>query len=89
LYKLKVKDVNGWGIWREWKRMVRRVFEAHPGGRRKTVRPRKRWVEIIEEDLRLMKVKRWTKKATEREVKVKQVKQSSYTPWRRLEGEEV
>jgi hypothetical protein len=49
-------------------RMVKRVFEGHPGGRRKTGRPRKRWLDDIEEDLRLKKVKRWRKKATEREV---------------------
>jgi hypothetical protein len=52
-------------------RMVKRVFEGHPGGRRKTGRPRKRWLDDIEEDLRLMKVKRWRNKATEREVWVK------------------
>jgi hypothetical protein len=48
--------------------MVKRVFEGHPSGRRKTDRPRKRWLEDIEEDLRLMKVKRWRNKAAEREV---------------------
>jgi hypothetical protein len=36
-------------------RMVKRIFEGHPGGRRKTVRPRKRWLNDVEEDLRLMK----------------------------------
>jgi hypothetical protein len=48
--------------------MVRRVFEGHSGGSRKTGSPRKRWLEDIEEDLRMMKVKRWGNKATEREV---------------------
>jgi hypothetical protein len=42
--------------------MVKRVFEGHPGGKRKTARPRKRWLDDIEEDLRLMKVKRWRRK---------------------------
>jgi hypothetical protein len=55
----------------EENKMVKRVFEGHPGGRRKTDRPRKRWLDNIEEDLRLMKVKRWRKKATEREVREK------------------
>jgi hypothetical protein len=49
-------------------RMVKRVFEGRPGGRRKIDRHRKRWLDDIEEDLGLMKVKRWRKKATEREV---------------------
>jgi hypothetical protein len=49
-------------------RMVKRIFEGHPGGRRKTDRPRKRWLYNVEEDLRLMKVKRWRIKVTERTV---------------------
>jgi hypothetical protein len=47
-------------------RMVNRIFEGHPGGRRKTGRPRKRWLDDVEEDLRLMKVKRCRIRATER-----------------------
>jgi hypothetical protein len=49
-------------------RMVKGIFEGHPGGRRKTDRPRKRWLDDVEEDLRLMKVKRWGIRATERTV---------------------
>jgi hypothetical protein len=49
-------------------RIVKRVFEGHPSGRRNTGRPRKRWLDDIEKDLRLMKVKRWINKAMEREV---------------------
>jgi hypothetical protein len=49
-------------------RMVERIFEGHPGGRRKTDRPRKRWLNDAEEDLRLMKVKRWRIRRTERTV---------------------
>jgi hypothetical protein len=51
----------------EENRMVKRVSEGHPGGRRKTGRPRERCLDGVEEDLRLMKVMRWRKKATERE----------------------
>jgi hypothetical protein len=42
----------------EGNRMVKRVSEGHPDGRRKTGRHSKRWLDDIEEDLRLMKVKR-------------------------------
>jgi hypothetical protein len=52
----------------EENRMVKRVFEGHPGERRKTGRSRRRWLDDIEEDLRLMKMKRWRKEATEREI---------------------
>jgi hypothetical protein len=38
-------------------RMVKRIFEGHPDGRRKTGRPRKRWLDYVEENLRLMKMK--------------------------------
>jgi hypothetical protein len=49
-------------------RMVKRVVEGLPDGRRKTGRPRKRLLLDTEEDLRLMKVKRWRNKTIEREV---------------------
>jgi hypothetical protein len=48
----------------EESRMVKRVFEGHPGVRRKIGRPKKRWPDDTEDDLRLMKVKRWRKNAT-------------------------
>jgi hypothetical protein len=48
----------------EENRMLKRVLEENPGGRRKTGRHRKRWLDDIEEDIRLMKVKIWRKKAT-------------------------
>jgi hypothetical protein len=48
-------------------------IEGHPGGRRKTGRPRKRWLDDIEEDLRLMKVKRLRNKTTDRKVWAKTV----------------
>jgi hypothetical protein len=35
--------------------MVRRVFEGHPRGRRKTGRPRKRWLDDIEDESEEMK----------------------------------
>jgi hypothetical protein len=49
-------------------RMVKRIFEGHPDGRRKTGRPRKRQLDDVKEDLRSMKVRRWRIRATERTV---------------------
>jgi hypothetical protein len=57
-------------------RMVKRIFEGHPGGRRKTGRPRKRWLDDVEEDLILMKVKRGRIRATERTVWAKIIREA-------------
>jgi hypothetical protein len=64
--KSKGLEMLGHVVRTEENRMIKRVFEGQPGGRRKTRRPRKRWMDDTEEDIRLMKVKRWRKKATER-----------------------
>jgi hypothetical protein len=57
-------------------RMVKKIFEGHPGGRRKTDRPRMRWLDDDEKDLRLMKVKRWRTRATERAVSARIIKEA-------------
>jgi hypothetical protein len=40
-------------------RGVKRIFEDKPGGRRRVGRPRLRWVDGVENDIRTMRVKRW------------------------------
>jgi hypothetical protein len=79
--EIKSKRLEWFGhvVRMEENRMVKRVFEGQAGGRRKTGRPRKRWLDDTEEDLRQMKVKRWRKKATKREVCAKIV-------WEALHG---
>jgi hypothetical protein len=64
--KSKRLEMLGHVVRIEENRMVKRVFEGQPGGRRKTRRTRKRLLDDTKEDLRLVKVKRWRKKATER-----------------------
>jgi hypothetical protein len=44
-------------------RMVKRVFPRNPGGRRKPRRPRLRWLDCVEDDLKTLGVKRWRKRA--------------------------
>jgi hypothetical protein len=48
-------------------RGVKRIFEDKPGGRRRAGRPRLRWVDGVENDLRTMGVKRWRNVAKDRE----------------------
>ena len=40
-------------------RTIAKIFESKPEGSRRSGRPRFRWLEYVEKDLRDMKVKRW------------------------------
>jgi hypothetical protein len=46
--------------------MPRRILEWTPMGRRIRGRPRKRWIEDIEEDIQTMGIRRWRKLSKER-----------------------
>ena len=43
----------------EAKRIPKRVLEWKPTGRRNRERPRKRWIEDIEEDIQIMGIRGW------------------------------
>jgi hypothetical protein len=47
-------------------RTVQKVFLGKTGRRRKGGRPNLKWLDSIENDLKLMDVKRWRKKAEDR-----------------------
>jgi hypothetical protein len=49
-------------------RTVKKVFLGTADGRRKAGRPKLRWLDCIENDLKSMGVKRWRKKAEDRSV---------------------
>jgi plasmid maintenance system killer protein len=58
------------------RRVVKNILESKPEGRRKVGRPRLRWLDDAENDLRVMKVKRWRKKAQNREEWVSVIKEA-------------
>jgi hypothetical protein len=49
------------------KRTPKRILEWKPIGRRITGRPRKRWIEDIEDDIQIMGIRGWKKLCKERE----------------------
>ena len=50
----------------EGKRIPKTVLEWKPTGRRNRGRPRKRWIEDIEEDIQIMGIRGWRKLCKER-----------------------
>ena len=47
-------------------RMPRRILEWNTMGRRIRGRPRKRWIEDVEEDIQMMGIRGWRKLSKER-----------------------
>ena len=50
----------------EGKSIPKRVLKWKPTGRRNRGRPRKRWIEDIEEDIQIIGIRRWRKLCKER-----------------------
>jgi len=50
----------------EGKRILKRVLEWKPTGRRNRGRPRKGWIEYIEEEIQIMGIRGWRKLCKER-----------------------
>jgi hypothetical protein len=50
----------------EDRQMVKKLFKENPGGSRRQGRPRLRWIDDVEADLRAMGLRRWRLKAVDR-----------------------
>jgi hypothetical protein len=48
-------------------RMVKKIYLGHPSGRRLRGRPRKRWLDDVEDDIRKMRIRRWRTHVGDRE----------------------
>ena len=53
-------------MWMEGKRIPKRALDWKPTGRRNRERPRKRWIEDIEEDIQIMGIRGWRNLCKER-----------------------
>ena len=53
-------------MWMDEKRIPKRILEWKPTGRRMRGRPRKRWVEDIEEDIQVLGMRGWRKLSKEK-----------------------
>ena len=47
-------------------RTIKKIYDSKTEGSRRREGPKLRWVEVVEKDLREMKVKRWRQKAVDR-----------------------
>jgi hypothetical protein len=65
-------------------RRVKKIFDSKPEGRRKVGRPRLRWLDEVENVLRVMKVKKWKKNAQNREEWASVIKEAKVLKDRRV-----
>ncbi|PSN41730.1 hypothetical protein C0J52_07773 [Blattella germanica] len=56
--------------------LLSRIYRGHPGRKKRVVRPRKKWIEDVIEDLGEMGVRMWRRKAQDRETWARIVKQA-------------
>jgi hypothetical protein len=54
-------------MWMDEKRTPKRILEWTQIGRRIRKRPRKRWIEDLEDDIQIMGIRGWRKLCKERE----------------------
>jgi Na+-transporting NADH:ubiquinone oxidoreductase subunit NqrF len=57
-------------------RIVKKIFEENLEGRRGRGRPRLRWSNDVEDDLRMLGVKKWRRKALERDERAFVIKEA-------------
>jgi hypothetical protein len=57
-------------------RVARKILDDKPGGKRRRRRPRRRWLDDVEADLRSMGIKRWRTKVLNREERASIIKEA-------------
>jgi hypothetical protein len=62
--KSKQLEWLGHVIRMDQRRVVKKIFDSKPERRRKVGRLRLRWLDDVENDLRVMKIKKWRKKGS-------------------------
>ena len=61
---------------REDSSLIKRIYRGKPGGKRCVGRPRKKWIEDVEEDIKMMGIRCWRRRAQYREEWIPVVRQA-------------
>ena len=56
--------------------LIKRIYRGKPGGKRSVGRPRKKWMEDVEEDIKVMGIRCWRRRAQDREEWIPIVRQA-------------
>ena len=70
---------------REDSSLIKRIYRGKPGGKSCVGRPRKKWMEDVEEDIKMMGIRCWRRRAQDREEWIPAVREKS-ARWRSMDS---
>jgi len=75
---LKSKDWHGQGTWCVWIMIepLKKIFNAKPDGVRRAGRPKLRWEDGVDQDMRILEVRNWKRVALNRDEWTKHLKKA-------------